>query len=153
MAESIVRMPAAALDCMVELQLVDLALTDQVRGRRRGLDQELERGAATGEPLRVMSCCDTTPRSEVESIVRTWLCLSAAGVDDAVHGLGRRAVRVQRRHHEDAHLAAVIVVDIVARSRIRRPAEAIRYSNEAGTPQKKLWHCQIAGSRYCSSKL
>ncbi len=53
---------------------------------------------------RCSSCCETTPRSEVESIVRTCDCLSDGKTFTMRSTVWRGAVGVQRAHDENAHL-------------------------------------------------
>ena len=53
---------------------------------------------------RCSSCCETTPRSEVESMVRTCDCLSDGKTLTMRSTVWRRAVGVQRAHDQNAHL-------------------------------------------------
>jgi hypothetical protein len=65
----------------------------------------------------VISCCETTPRSEVESIVRTWFCLSAgkALTMRSIVGAAPFVCRVAMTRMPIS--AAVMAVEMVSRSR------------------------------------
>ena len=85
------------------LELIELALADEIRGRRR-IHEDLKRGypallvGALQELLR-----DDPAQRRREHGAHVRLLVGRKRVHEAIHGL-RRAVRVQRAHHEDAHL-------------------------------------------------
>ena len=120
------------------LELVELALADQVGAA--GVFTRIS-SAATRPLLSAFcsSCCETTPRSDGrQHRAHVRLLVGREHVDHAVDGL-RRAVGVQRAHHQDAHLGRghrdahrLVVaqladqddVRILAQSRVQRGGEA-----------------------------
>ena len=85
------------------LELIELALTNEVRSRRR-VDQDLERrhAALLVGPLQQL-LRDHAAQRGGEHRAHVRLLVRREHVDHAVDGW-RRAVRVQRAHHENAHL-------------------------------------------------